>query len=319
MSLQASPGHFNPLGPRVFPKEWINIIVFFYPGFSVGGIVKKGRHYWQWHMLGQVATRWDLPGDVESREGWRVMFVIAFPKHQEGYQAYTSYSWASPPSISDHQDAWATFDSDQRFYSKEAAFYFLRQLHNHIIQTSVLIGKSIRFHFSRESNGVQEARWWCCLGPPPREIHRYCWVPRYSTSSSQSWLWVLCPASLLSAWLSLRYNWKSMERRLAEVYCHGGGAIDWVFAYSLGQGREGDLISFMTSSSWGGTLNPAIQRVRLHIQTGSGKSFLPQHLSLLIMLLCGGARQRCPLDVPPSTSSLTVPLGCPVAIMRWRW
>lgn len=81
--------------------------------------------------------------------------------------------------------------------------------HNHVVQTSLLIGKSIWLHFSRASNGVQEARWWCYLGPPPRE----------STDAAEPkvWhklipkLWVLCPASLLSTWLSLRNNQKTWK------------------------------------------------------------------------------------------------------------
>jgi len=73
--------------------------------------------------------------------------------------------------------------------------------------------------------------------------------------------------------------------------------------------REGKVISSVSWPEGAGeaVLNPAVQRVRLDMRAGAGKSFLPQHSSLLIKLLCGGARRRMPSGCTITTSSLTVP------------
>lgn len=49
----------------------------------------------------------------------------------------------------------------------------------------------------------------------PKGIRRWFWVPRYGASSSQSWIWVLCPASVLSVWLSWETTWKKWKEETA--------------------------------------------------------------------------------------------------------
>lgn len=124
-------------------------------------------------MLGHVVMTCDLLGDVGGREGEVVILVTAIPKKPRGLAGLHFYSWALSPPISDGRGVWARFDIDWPFYSNETAFLFPETItfvcHNHIVQTSLVTGKGIWFYFSSKSNGVQEARLWCCVGFPSRE------------------------------------------------------------------------------------------------------------------------------------------------------
>lgn len=192
--------------------------------------------------------------------------------------------------------------------------------HNHVVQTSLLIGKSIRFHFSRESNGVQEARWWCCLGPPPREsTDAAFFAPRYGTSSSQSFGFSVLPHSCLHGclWETTRKHGKRVSRGILPWR-----RCDWLSVCllrpALGKGRWSHQSHDQKELGKPCWTQPSRESDWTCGQ-GLGSPFslsIPPFWSSCCVVVPG---EGCPLDVPsPPLHSrfLHSPLGCPVPMRR---